>query len=568
MKKITKRDLFFIFCLLAVLLISRWKVTKGFGNIDESFYLTIPQRILQGDTLLVDEWHVSQLGGILLVPFMALYKAVFPNNEGIILVFRYFYIVVQTAFSIYIYLCLRDKKWSALAVLPFMIFVPHNIMALSYNSMGVQCLTASLATMNRSKLNAAWMLLAGLFYAASVLCCPFLVLLYPIYLVVTAVGRARKKKGRQLLSAFTLRSFWTFTAGCALLAAITLAMIFQNPMGDIIKAIPQIMNDHRHEMSSLGEKLSSYGGAVLNSNSTSKAAMAAYALLLLCWAIDARLFGAKHRDGIFIAALLVSGLYLAGFFKGLIFINFYLFPLACSGLFAFITDRDRDWKTFGLFYLPAMLYTFLIHCGSNQAFYVISGASAVASAPAILLLCRRFAGIKNKKGILTRGLTAALIAASCVGITVCRVRDAFWDGSVDKLDHWIGRGANAGVWTTQERHQVYETLYDDTQQIRMQEGKVLYYSRDTYLYLMDDKEMAAYSAWLAIDYENNSEWQRLLSYYRLNPDKLPDCIYLSKVINISPEQILSDLGAQGEITENIYGYSIILDWDQSGDISN
>ncbi len=568
MKKITKRDLFFIFCLLAVLLISRWKVTKGFGNIDESFFLTIPQRLLQGDTLLVDEWNLAQTYGILLVPLMALYKAVFPNNEGIILVFRYFYIAVQAAFSIYIYLCLRDRKWSALAVLPFMIFVPHNIMALSYNSMGVQCLTASLVTMNRSRLNGAWMFLAGLFYAASVLCCPFLILLYPIYLVVTVAGKVVKKKGQQLLCAFTPRSFWTFTAGCALLAAITLAMIFQNPIGDIIKAIPQIMNDHRHETSSLWEKLSSYSAAVLDSNSTSKAAMAAYALLLLWWALDARLFGARHRDGIFIAALLVSGLYLAGFFRDLIFINFYLFPLACSGLFAFITSGDKDWKTFGLFYLPAMLYTFLIHCGSNQEFYVISGASAVASAPAILLMCRRIAGIENKKGVMTRVLAAALIAASCVGITVCRVRDTFWDESVDKLDHWIGRGANAGVWTTGERHQVYETLYDDTQLIRQQKGKVLYYSRDTYLYLMDDKEMAAYSAWLAIDYDYNSEWQRLLSYYQLNPEKLPDCIYLSKVINISPEQILADLGAQGEITENIYGYSIIIDWDSKPDGSD
>lgn len=191
MKKITKRDLFFIFCLLAVLLISRWKVTKGFGNIDESFFLTVPQRLLQGDKLLVDEWNLAQSYGVLLVPLMALYKAVFPNNEGIILVFRYFYIAVQGAFSIYIYLCLRDRKWSALAVLPFMIFVPHNIMALSYNSMGVQCLTASLATMNRSKLNVPWMFVSGLFFAASVLCCPFLAVLYPVYILAAVAVRKR-----------------------------------------------------------------------------------------------------------------------------------------------------------------------------------------------------------------------------------------------------------------------------------------------------------------------------------------------------------------------------------------
>ena len=563
MKKITKRDLLFIFCMLAVLLISRWKVTKGFGNIDEAFYLTIPQRLLQGDGLLVDEWNLAQTFGVLLVPLMALYKAVFPSNEGIILVFRYFYIAVQAAFSIYIYLCLRDKKWSALAVLPFMIFVPHNIMALSYNSMGVQCLTASLATMNRSKLSGPWMFISGLFFAASVLCCPFLVLLYPAY-ILAAVGIRKRVEGRQVF-ALSGRGFWAFSGGCALLAVIILAMLLQNPIGDIIDAIPQILNDYRHESSSLWDKMSSYGAAVLDSSSTSSLAMAAYALLLVFWAADARLFGARHRDAVFVASLLVSGVYLAGFFKGLIFINFYIFPLTCAGLFAFVTDREKDWKLFGLFWAPAMLYTFLIHCGSNQEFYVISCAAAVASVPSILLIARRLKSIENIRGVIVRGLGIALVLAACTGLTLCRVRDTFWDESVGELDHWIGRGANAGVWTTGERHQVYEILYDDTQLIRQQKGKVLYYSRDTYLYLMDDKEMAAYSAWLAIDYENNSEWQRLLSYYQLNPDKLPDCIYLSKVINISPEQILADLGARGEITENIYGYSIIIDWDRAPD---
>lgn len=562
LRKIKKRDVLFVLCLLAVLLISRWKVTKGFGNIDESFFLTVPQRLLQGDGLLVDEWNLAQTFGVLLVPLMALYKAVFPNNEGIILVFRYFYIAVQAAFSIYIYLCLRDRKWSALAVLPFMIFVPHNIMALSYNSMGVQCLTASLATMNRSKLSGPWMFISGLFFAASVLCCPFLAVLYPVY-ILAAVGM-RKRTGEQLY-ALSGRAFWAFTGGCALLAVITLAMILQNSIGDIIAAIPQILNDYRHEPSSLWNNISTYGAAVLDSNYTSRFAMAAYALLLVWWAVDMKAFKSVCRDIIFAASLLVSGVYLAGFFRGLVFINFYMFPLACTGLFAFVTDKEKDWKLFGLFWLPAMLYTFLIHCGSNQEFYVISSAAAVASVPSILLMGRRFKSIENVGGILVRGLGIALVLAVCTGLTISRVRDTFWDESVGELDHWIGRGANAGVWTTGERHQVYETLYDDTQLIRQQKGKVLYYSRDTYLYLMDDKEMAAYSAWLAIDYENNSEWQRLLSYYRLNPEKLPDCIYLSKVINISPEQILADLGAQGEITENIYGYSIIINWDRSPD---
>ena len=41
--------------------------------MDEGFYLTIPYRLIQGDCLLVDEWHVSQLAGFLLIPVLKLY---------------------------------------------------------------------------------------------------------------------------------------------------------------------------------------------------------------------------------------------------------------------------------------------------------------------------------------------------------------------------------------------------------------------------------------------------------------------------------------------------------------
>ena len=77
-------------CTMAFLL---WKCRFGFGNIDESFYLTIPYRLCQGDGLLLHEWHLSQLSGFLLLPAMKAYLAVFGSTTGIILSFRILFTV-------------------------------------------------------------------------------------------------------------------------------------------------------------------------------------------------------------------------------------------------------------------------------------------------------------------------------------------------------------------------------------------------------------------------------------------------------------------------------------------
>lgn len=65
------------------------KCRYGFTNIDESFYLTIPYRLCQGDRLLLNEWHLSQLSGWILRFPMAAFLRINGGTEGICLSFRY-----------------------------------------------------------------------------------------------------------------------------------------------------------------------------------------------------------------------------------------------------------------------------------------------------------------------------------------------------------------------------------------------------------------------------------------------------------------------------------------------
>lgn len=102
------------------------KCRYGFTNIDESFYLTIPYRLCQGDRLLLNEWHLSQLSGWILRFPMAAFLRINGGTEGICLSFRYLYVAAHLGISLLLFFLLRKKSGigAAAAVLIFLCLRP------------------------------------------------------------------------------------------------------------------------------------------------------------------------------------------------------------------------------------------------------------------------------------------------------------------------------------------------------------------------------------------------------------------------------------------------------------
>lgn len=90
-------------------------------NVDEGFYLTIPYRLTQGDALLADEWHVTQLVAMLVYPLVKMYLVIFKGTEGIYLAFRYLYVGFLIGTTLVSYLLLR-KKDKTLAMISSIMF--------------------------------------------------------------------------------------------------------------------------------------------------------------------------------------------------------------------------------------------------------------------------------------------------------------------------------------------------------------------------------------------------------------------------------------------------------------
>ena len=91
---------------------------------DECAYLTMTQRLMQGDRLILDEWHFTQFTSIFQYLPFRLYLALTGGTEGIILAFRRLFVVIELLFFCYIYLSLR--KYRGWAVLCAAVFTGYN----------------------------------------------------------------------------------------------------------------------------------------------------------------------------------------------------------------------------------------------------------------------------------------------------------------------------------------------------------------------------------------------------------------------------------------------------------
>ena len=165
-----------------------FKARYGFANSDESFYLTIPFRLLRGDRLVVDEWNVTQFSSLLLLPPAWIFRLFSRDNTGIILAFRYFYTVIQISTGFFIFFALKrySLPGAFFSALLFTLYTPFGIMAASYNSLGIICLTCALILyMNGSEGPGFGRCFgSGVLFAFSVLCSPYLAVLYFLYTAV------------------------------------------------------------------------------------------------------------------------------------------------------------------------------------------------------------------------------------------------------------------------------------------------------------------------------------------------------------------------------------------------
>lgn len=563
-----KRDFLFSAGLVMGILFLFWKSKYGTGAYDEPFYLTIPHRIAGGDGMFSEEWNFGQFSSFLMLPLMRIYLLLHGGTEGIVLHFRYFYIVFQGLCTVILYTQLRKKELAWAAAWMFLLFTPYDIMAMSYNTIGLSCMTLTGALLAGAEKNGwkTWVI-SGILFAAAVLCNPFLAVLYFLYSLMAAAAAwmRRRKAGKEAAEAdgtegqndaeeqngaegiwsrrgvFGGKAWLCITAGAAGLAVLFgITVLCGSSIGELLVNIPLLMDDPEHTSRSLAAVVKVYLQSFWN----------VYGWFIPVWAVFLFMSCFFRKDGLKrrIAFLLLS-LSAAVSILGLLptiqnSYNFIMVPIAVCGLGAYILTKERDKKSFAFLYIFGLLYTFMANYASNQGMHAISMAMMPADAAAVLFIgtflkqeTETLSGTEIReeafgrreqrtgKGLLTTAV-ALLLAVQLGAQFYTKAVHTFWEEPVWRLDTQITEGPLKGTITTKEKADSYQAQLDDIRTHLTKDGPVLFATKDTWCYLYADAEYGTFSSYLSGGLSQAAKrWQ---VYYEAHPEKIPYYIYIPK----------------------------------------
>ena len=534
-KKELYRDLVFLFAFIGAAFFIFCKCRYGVGNVDESFYLTVPYRLFKGDALFLEEWHLSQMAGVLTLPFVSLYVTLTGGTAGIILAMRYVCTFIQCIITLFLYIRLKRINYigALLTSISFALYIPFGIMALSYNSMGIMCqVVAFVILLTAQKHKELQFVIAGLFFAAAVLCCPYLAAVYFVYALAVCIKMIIRKVKKQEFCREC--GMWTFkgalfiTAGAAIAAVLFAVFVLSRaPIEGIIKAFEQIMNDPEHPPLSLSSKTKYFFSSIVKANSVSPYIYLLLTAITVAIALDK---GRSKRRVIYFVACSTCVFALMGIYWSKDYLNHTMWAINMfAPAAAILSEKKISKQIIYTVWIPGMLYAYCLHLTSNQVFYAISSASAVSTVGSIvivsILLCEITADeLCDSLKYIAVAAFATLMTVQLYSEGVIRHKNVFWETSIKTQTVYVADGLHKGIYVTESKLKDYNNAVQNLKVIEEYDAeKVLFLSKNTWYYLITDYEMSTYSAWLAG--VNEHTVSRLKAYYEINPEKLPDAVY-------------------------------------------
>lgn len=535
-----------------------WKCRYGFANMDESLYLAIPYRLWQGDGLFVNEWNLSSFSSFLLLPFVSVYMAIAGTTEGIILSFRYIFTAVQGLCAVFMYFKLKRYSWvgALTAAVTFFLYAPFGIMALSYNSMGIQCVAVAVVLLLTNEKGAKLpYIAAGVLFAGAVLCCPYLVAVYAFYSLLVLVNAV--KKNCFSLDLLSKKCWIWITVGISALAVAFLAFALSRAsVSEIITGLQWMLNDPQHESKGVVTVAANYFKQVFECSDISLFIYAGFAALTVI-----RIFtkNSKIPDALFFCAgAVLTGLMMAPFVTWQMYINRVIFPVNVFAAYCVVLSQNKDVKRlFKVVWLPGIMYGVCIHFASTEGFLNIASVSLISLMASLVIVVITGAEVvvqtrNNALSLLTVCAVAAVLVMQVGATAYTRYESVFWESGwfgagMPAQTQTLEKGPEKGLLVTTEKEEMYNDFVDDigymTEKYNPQ--NVLYISQNTWFYLISgDVRVASFSAWLPGGDEEQMAhtMSRLESYFDIDAERLPQIIYAEAKHHESAKAFADKLG--------------------------
>ncbi len=551
----------YIVIFIGISALCLWKCRIGYAHMDESFFLDIPYRMIQGDQLFVEEWHPTQMSAILLVPFVKLYLLISGSTEGIVLAFRYIFTVVWGLMAVFLYFKFRKFHFigATVASLAFMLFTPHGLIALSYTSMCILLLLlTTVITVTAQKHQRIQYIICGICFAGAVLCCPYLAVLYFALCIWVLIRRFTIRNNNPIFTIDWPCYFVCLSIGIAIMLIVFCFTVFsRTSISEFIASLKYVLYDPEHKLNGLLFELFMYVFSFVKASRIFPLMIIATAVLLLI----SKQKPEKEKTCFCLMCAICAIGFIPYNLHRYYFPDFPMFPMILLGVYcALLSKNTIIQKLFWIIYIPGLLYTLCNYLASNTGIYAIASASSVMCIPSIMItsiyaesLYSRMHSLSDMKSKrYKRFFMSALIVLFALQLGTelqMKMFFIFWETEpLSAQTIAASAGPEKGILMTEARVVEYNATVNDMRQIAGDSEcrKILFIDTKTYLHLCTEKELASFSSWIGSSVNDNTI-KRVLDYYEFCPQKIADTVYVEKqyahYLNVFTER-----GYQEEIT--------------------
>ena len=543
MSKTTKSIIQIIILFLGLLFLL-WRAPFGFSFYDEPFIISLGQRLSYGDSLIVDEWHLTQFFAPVTMFFYKLFHMFSHTNEGIVVSFRYFYSVLWFLTSYSVYRVLRYKYSYAIIVYIFlMLFAPFDYMSISYKSVGLMCglllsciIYYSSQKSVSNKFLTIWISVLSFLFSC---CIPFVSIVYVIALFTILIYNNRKERdaiwhSKQIIICLLLTTVFA-------LLYLNFFVFKQYSLIKVFDTVHFLFDDPEHSFTFMNRVNYIYWKVIYKL--LHKSLTGSYILLTAVAFSLINIKSKKYKLYIYIYACIGYLISITTYARSDLnwSFNYEILDISLLGIVAFILLERKPWE---LFFSFSTIGFFLIiaDCffSSNTGLFELGADSLLFGVSSIVYHVEVFKEcVKNdsyyRRKILVVFCSIILVTQLSVQLYT-RLHRQFMDTAINKMTSTIEVGANKGLKTTMKRKESYTMYYNNLKQL-LNNAKVhknqrfLSLSSDPVIYLDAEMQFGTFSTW-TFGYTKQSLIKRYSDYYTNVPEMNPEVIFAETENNI------------------------------------
>lgn len=574
-KKLKKTNFLFAITILAVLLMHIFFIFIVPFSDDESHYATVPFRLIMGDSLVKDEWHLTQFASLFSYLPVRIWTALKGTADGIYIFLRCVYLALHTSVSILIYNFFKKYgKWAIVASIMFYVQPPYNILAISYQSVFViSLLLLSLCLLSIYEKNAVhYYIFAGISFGCCCVCNPLFCFVYVIYLIVCVLWTKRqsikdyvimrkfssnekkdkkltKKQKRELkqqrveifpdmenYNCFFSKKAVLWTA-CGILIVAVIAVAFFLSTGGTIKSI---FNNMENLLTSTEYDIASdsiFSKSIKTLVYFSKANFGMPWILPVIFAVllfDKKRKCNSHRFAylsvsivwsivFIIAVLVVAEIYLCA-----ISLPFYIFSIVC-----YLLTENKNKTLFYCMFIPCSFAAFVQYLAADTHWGAIGIVLSVCNVAGVFFakdlwneMCLDYQNNnetttnENKNTIYNK----VIAIGCCIQIVFFIVFHYYFQPFPNDAAK-ATVGPYSGMYMSEIQYDKYNKTINDLDYIKDISKKnepVLVASYNNWMYVHLERPVAIYSTW----YRGVLDYKQLSHYYEVNPEQKPRYIYI------------------------------------------